>query len=240
MFLILSLSKLTIKTESRKVSCTGTSTLWVHLLVSSEILSIQPDTSISYILSNNIFTNFHAFVSKPRSHFFGGQFENQEINLTKGDCNGKWCLGIKSLRYHFFWSLAHLSQRLQDELIVYQWSVIRPSSSIVHTFRLEYLWSQLANFDQILCVASLGWGKGCIKFWGRLAQNSGFHGNWKPLLTYNEENDVSTFSRLFLIWSFLYLQVKRTCIKSRMSSNFCWIGPLTTELAALEHLKKFP
>ena len=33
-----------------------------------------------------------------------------------------------------------------------------------HTFELEYLWSQLANLDQILCVASLGWGKGCISF----------------------------------------------------------------------------
>ena len=32
--------------------------------------------------------------------FIGGQFENQEVNLTNGDCNGK-CLGIKSLRYHF-------------------------------------------------------------------------------------------------------------------------------------------
>ena len=37
-----------------------------------------------------------------------------------------------------------------------------------HTFELEYLWSQLANLDQILCVASLGWGKGCIRFWARL------------------------------------------------------------------------
>ena len=56
--------------------------------------------------------------------------------------------------------------------------------------------------------------KGCIRFWGRLDQNSRFHGNRKPLLTYNGENDVSTFSWLFLIWSFLYLQVTRTCIKS--------------------------
>ena len=103
-----------------------------------------------------------------------------------------------------------------------------------HTFELEYLWSQLANLDQILCVASLGWGKGCIRFWGRLDQNSGFHGNKKPPLTYNGENDVSTFSRLFLIQSFLYLQVTRTCIKSRTSSNFSQIGLLTTELAALE------
>ena len=30
------------------------------------------------------------------------------------------------------------------------------------------MWSQLASRDQILCVASLGWGKGCIRFWGRL------------------------------------------------------------------------
>ena len=62
-----------------------------------------------------------------------------------------------------------------------------------HIFELEYLWSQLANLDQILCVASLGWRKGCIRFWGRLNQNSGIHGNRKPPLTYNGENDVSSF-----------------------------------------------
>ena len=109
-----------------------------------------------------------------------------------------------------------------------------------YTFELEYLWSQLANLDQILCVASLGVRKGCIMFWGRLDQNSGVHGNRKPPLTYNGENDVSTFSQLFLIRSFLYLQVTRTCIKSRMSSNFSQIGPLTMKLAALERLKNFP
>ena len=114
-----------------------------------------------------------------------------------------------------------------------------PSSVVVHTFKLEYLWSQLANLDQILCVASLGWGKGWIRFWGRLAQNSGFHGNRKPPLTYNGENDVSTFSRLFLICSFLYLQVTKTCIKSQTSLNFGQIRPLTSELAALEQSKKF-
>ena len=88
-------------------------------------------------------------------------------------------------------------------------SVVRPSYSsvVVHTFKLEYLWSELANFDQILCVASLGWGKGCIRFWSRLDQNSDFHGNRKPPLTYNRKNDVFTFSRLFLIRSFLYRPV---------------------------------
>ena len=109
-----------------------------------------------------------------------------------------------------------------------------------YTFELEYLWGQLANLDQILCVPSLGLGKGCIKFWGWLDQNSGVHGNRNPPLTYNGENGVSTFSRLLLIQSFLYLLVTRTCIKCRTSSNCSQIGPLTTELAALERLKNFP
>ena len=62
----------------------------------------------------------------------------------------------------------------------------------------------------------------------------------KPPLTYNGENGVSTFSRLLLIRSSLYLQVTRTCIKSRTSSNFGQIGPLAMELAALECLKNLP
>ena len=113
-------------------------------------------------------------------------------------------------------------------------------SVVIHTLKLEYLWSQFANLDQILCVVSQEWGKGCIKFWGGFDQNSGFHGNRKPPLTYNGENDVCSFSRLFMIRSFLYVLVTRTCIKSRTSSNFGEIGPLTMELAALEHLKNFP
>ena len=119
------------------------------------------------------------------------------------------------------------------ELLALEWQKI-------YTFRLEYLWGQLANLDQMLCVASLGVGKGCIMFWGRLDQNSGVHGNRKPPLTYNGENDVSTFARLLLIRSFLYLKVTRTCLKSRTSSNFGQFGPLTMELAALERLKNFP
>ena len=106
-----------------------------------------------------------------------------------------------------------------------------------YTFELEYLWGQLANLDQILCVASLGVGKGCIMFWGSLDHNSGVHGNRKPPLTYNGENGVSTFSQLLLTQSFLYLQVTRTCIKSRMSLNFGQLEPLATELAALDNLK---
>ena len=143
---------------------------------------------------------------------------------------------IQKRTLQLLWFLAYLSRRLTRW--AYSIPMVRPS--VVHTFKLEYLWGKLANLDQILCVPSLGWGKGCIRFWGRLDQNSGFHGNRKLPLTYNGENDVSTFSWLFLIWSFLYLQVTRTCIKSRTSSNFGQIGLPTTELAALERLKNLP
>ena len=80
------------------------------------------------------------------------------------------------------------------ELLALEWQKF-------YTFELEYLWGKLVNLDQILCVASLGVGKDCIMFWGRLDQNSGAHGNRNPPLTYSGKNDVYTFSRLFLIGS---------------------------------------
>ena len=90
------------------------------------------------------------------------------------------------------WSSSILSRirPLILELLALEWRKF-------HSFELEYLWSQLVNLDQILYVASLGWGKGCIRFWGRLDQNSGFNGNRKPPLTYNGENGVHLFSVVF-------------------------------------------
>ena len=111
--------------------------------------------------------------------------------------------------------------------------------------KISHFWTWISlkpvgqSWSNFMCSIT-GVGERLHKVLGRLDQNSGFHGNRKPSLTYNGENDVSTFSRLFLIWSFLYLQVTRTCIKSWTSLNFCQIGPLTTELAALERLKTFP
>ena len=54
------------------------------------------------------------------------------------------------------------------------------------------------------------------------------------------ENLVSTLAPSFLIRTSTYLQVRRTTIISRTSSNFGQIRPRTAELAALERLKKFP
>ena len=56
-------------------------------------------------------------------------------------------------------------------------------------------------------------------------------------LTYNV---VNTLAPLLLIGSSSYLQVMRTSITSRTSSEFSQIGPWTAELAALERLEKSP
>ena len=51
------------------------------------------------------------------------------------------------------------------------------------------------------------------------------------------KNCVATFSQLILNKSFSYLQVMMTYIRAWMSSKFGQIRSMTTELAALEHLK---
>ena len=52
-------------------------------------------------------------------------------------------------------------------------------------------------------------------------------------------NVVNTLAPSFLIGSSLFLQVRRTTIISRTSSNFSQIGPRTVELPALDQIKKF-
>ena len=52
------------------------------------------------------------------------------------------------------------------------------------------------------------------------------------------QKTVATFSLLFFIRSFLYLQVTMTCIGARRSWKFSQIRSPTAELAALERLKK--
>ena len=67
--------------------------------------------------------------------------------------------------------------KAHGELIVYQSSRILSVCLSVNIFKLEYLLNQWANRNQILSEASLGRGKGCIRFWTRSDQNSGVHGN---------------------------------------------------------------
>ena len=63
------------------------------------------------------------------------------------------------------------------------------------------------------------------------------------MLAGNEDNHnilVSNLAPSFLIGSSSYLQVTRKTIISGTSLKFGQIRPMTAELAALEHLKKFP
>ena len=134
-------------------------------------------------------------------------------NISHRLMMGKWCLHASS--FIFDWIIIKVvgNQDRHKSSVKFDLGQIRPlilellalEWQKFHTFELEYLWRQLANLDHILCVASLGWGIGCIRIWGRLDPNSGFHCNRKPPLTYNGENDVSTSSRLFLFRSFLFL-----------------------------------
>ena len=106
--------------------------------------------------------------------------------------------------------------------------------------KLEYLWSRLANVDQILYEVSLGWGKGCIRFQDKLDQNPGSHGNRKRPLTYNGENDVShLFSVVFDPIHFILAGNKDM---HKIWEEFEFRQDRTTDygLAALEHLKNFP
>ena len=188
-------------------------------------------------------------------HFISAAFcfTSRCIAWQKGDCFNfmffwnlviMFCLG-KSCPFGFqLVFLAHLSQRLT------RWAysipmVRRPSSSVVVVRRRPHFqtWISLKpvgqSWSNFMCSIT-GVGERLHKVMGQIGSKLWFPWQQKAPLTYNGENDVSTFSRLLLIRSFSYLQVTRTCIKSRTSSNFSQIGLLTTELAALEHLKNFP
>ena len=128
--------------------------------------------------------------------------------------------------------LAHLSWRLT------RWAYSIPmvchpsiSPSVRHRPHFQ-TWISLKPVGQpwsnFMCSIT-GVGESLHKVLGRLGQNSGFHGNRKPPMTYIGENEVSDFSQLFLIRSFLYVQVTRTCIKSRTKKKFEFRPDRTTD-----------
>ena len=76
--------------------------------------------------------------------------------------------------------------------------------SICSHFQTWISLRKLASLYQILCAASLEWGKGCISIWDRSDQ---IHGSRKGPLTYNWENNVSTLMPSVLIQTSSNLQV---------------------------------
>ena len=111
----------------------------------------------------------------------------------------------------------------------------------VDIFKVEYLCNQWVNRNKILIEPLFGWGKGNALGFGldrigtlvSMATDSSHR-------VIMGENIVTTLAPLFLIGSSSYLQVIRTSITSRTSSNFGQIGPRSAELAALERLEKSP
>ena len=109
-----------------------------------------------------------------------------------------------------------------------------------HTFGLEYLWSQFGQSWSNFMCSTIGVGERLHKVLGQIGSKLWFPRKQKvPTELKWGKWCLQLFSVVF-DRSFLYLQATRTCIKSQTSLNFGQIGPLTTELAALEHLKNFP
>ena len=146
--------------------------------------------------------------------------------------------------------LAHLSRRLTRWAysipMVRRPSVVRRlSSSVVVRRRRPYFqtWISLKPVGQswlnFMC-SIVGMGERLHYVLGQIGSKLWFPWQQKAPIDLLRGKRCLHLSRLFLIRSFLYLQVTRTFIKSRTSSNFGQIEPLTTELATLERLKNFP
>ena len=101
-------------------------------------------------------------------------------------------------------------------------NISETSGSIVTKFHLKHHW--VGGKD------ALGFGSDRIRTLVSMATVSS--------QSYNGENVVNTLAPSFLIRSSSYLQVTRTTIISRTSSNLGQIRPRTAELAALERLEK--
>ena len=78
-----------------------------------------------------------------------------------------------------------------------------------------------------------GVGKGCIMFWGRLDQNSGFHGNRKPPLTYS----IYLFSVVFYPILFILAGKEDT---HKISNEFEFWLDQTTDYGVSLRSKKIP
>ena len=82
-----------------------------------------------------------------------------------------------------------------------------------------------------------GWGKNSVVFdpdWIRTLVPMATDSSHRVIMG---KNDI-TFSQMFFIRSFSYLQVMMTCMRAWMSLKFGQIRPRATELAALELMKK--
>ena len=101
--------------------------------------------------------------------------------------------------------LAHLSQRLIGELIVYQWSGVRGTSvvGIVHNAQHLLLRNRLADQNQILCRASLGRGNNILFAASGSHDQDGRHAHiWsKPFKNLLLQNRLADFHETWYVAS---------------------------------------
>ena len=155
------------------------------------------------------------------------------------------CIVQLEKKYIFSSFLAHLTRRLEGELIVYLWSGVRPSvvvirrlsSSTISNMNISSTSGPVTmNFYQKHHwnggKAALGFGPAWIKTLVSMATDSSHR-------VIMEKTVLPLFHSCF-VRSFSNLQVMMTGMRARRSSNFCQIRQLIAELAALEHLKKSP
>ena len=130
----------------------------------------------------------------------------------------------------------------QGELIVYQWSVRRRRPSVRRCPHFQ-TWISLKpvgqSWSNFMCSIT-GVGERLHNVLGQIGSKLWFPWQQKAPIDLQWGKRCLHLLSVVFYPILLYLQVMRTCIKSRTSSNFGQIGPLTTELAALERLKNFP
>ena len=109
---------------------------------------------------------------------------NMNISATSGPITIKfyqmhhWDGGKAALGFGPDWIKTLVSMATDSSHRVISIPMVQlPPVVVIHNFKHEYLCNQWADHNKILSDASLGCGKGFIRFRARLDQNSGFHGN---------------------------------------------------------------
>ena len=164
------------------------------------------------------------------SHFWKNGQEDQllKFEVTVG--------GVPGVLLAFVFDNDTFNKRIYYSPASKKWGytgfVLSFRGSVIIQMKLEYLWGQLANLDQILSEASLGWGKGCIRFWDRLDQN------WFP---WQQKTPID------LQWGKRYLHLHLFKLagnkdRHKISDKFEFRPDRTIpyRVRCLEHLKNFP
>ena len=89
--------------------------------------------------------------------------------------------------------------------------------------KLEYLWDQLANVDQILYEALLGWGKGCIRFRDKLDQNPGFVCSSISVVLFDTPGSPGVCRNTFLSSPHLCFIIVFMCDLFVSRDDHCWV-----------------